>query len=392
MLNRRDTLKLFASVGVAGAATPLLSACSGSGSGSSGGNEPVNVAFVYPQTGPLHLMGDEMNAGFELYLRQHSNLLGGRPIKVNKVDEGSSASEGAAAVNAVLKGSAGNPRPDVIVGIASSAVMSAVRDAVEKAQVPLVGSNGSPAGLLSPKYIWRVSYVNGEAGGTLANYFNQRGTDHVYVYDDGSVDGTAEANAFRLTFAGTKPSSSGQMAAALSQIQNGHAQAVVAACNGAAAAAFLKAYRSAGISKPLYGPGFLTEGYVLDDAAVANAAHRVFTVMNYSADLDNDANRQFASAYFAAQNNTIPSTYAMASYDALNVLDRAIGLIKGDVTAHTINPALGSVGQFDSPRGPWQFNQVRTPEQTWYLRQVQKDGRVWQNSVLQRVDAPVVQA
>lgn len=392
MLNRRDTLKLFATVSMAGAAAPLLSACSGSGSSSSVSNAPVRVALLVPQTGALQLMGDEMTHGFDLYLNQHGNLLGGHPAHASRIDEGASASEGLDTINALIKGSADQPPPDVIVGIGSSAVMSAIRDSVEKAQIPLVGSNGSPADLLSPKYIWRVSYVEGEAGNVMANYFNQSGITGVHVIDDGSAGGQAEAKAFLSAYSGGHSSTSGPASTTINAIQNSNASVVVACCTGAGATNFLKAYRSAGISLPLYGPGFLTEGFVLDDKAAAAAAHKVFTVLNYSADLDNAANTEFASAYFAKFQNTVPSTYAMATYDALNVLDRAISLIRGEVNSHTINAALGSVGQFDSPRGPWQFNQVRTPEQTWYLRQVLPDGRVWQNSVLRRLDAPILQA
>jgi branched-chain amino acid transport system substrate-binding protein len=141
------------------------------------------------------------------------------------------------------------------------------------------------------------------------------------------------------------------------------------------------------VDKPLYGPGFLTEGYVLKGEG--NAAKRVYTALNYSYDLDNDANRAFASQYYNADNDQVPSTYAMATYDALNILDRAIRSIDGEVTPLQINAKLGVVGQFDSPRGAWQFNQNRTPQQTWYLRQVRADGRVWRNNVLQRLIAPV---
>jgi branched-chain amino acid transport system substrate-binding protein len=40
---------------------------------------------------------------------------------------------------------------------------------------------------------------------------------------------------------------------------------------------------------------------------------------------------------------------------------------------------LGQVGQVDSPRGVWQFNTPRTPQQKWYLRQVRPDGPVLGN-------------
>ena len=43
---------------------------------------------------------------------------------------------------------------------------------------------------------------------------------------------------------------------------------------------------------------------------------------------------------------------------------------------------LGRVGQIDSPRGNWQFNQSRTPQQKWYLREVRRDGQVLSNVLI----------
>ena len=103
--------------------------------------------------------------------------------------------------------------------------------------------------------------------------------------------------------------------------------------------------------------------------------------MNYSPDLDNQANRRFASAFQKAH-SAVPTAYAMASYDAAFVLDKAIELAGADASPQAINLAIGKIGSIDSPRGTWQFNQNRTPLQKWYLRQVRLDGGVLSNVVL----------
>ncbi len=72
----------------------------------------------------------------------------------------------------------------------------------------------------------------------------------------------------------------------------------------------------------------------------------------------------------------------MASYDAALVLDKAIRLAGANPSPQQVNLALGKVGQVDSPRGTWQFNQTRTPQQKWYLRRVQTDGRLLSNIVI----------
>src|SRR5690349_19980025 len=97
--------------------------------------------------------------------------------------------------------------------------------------------------------------------------------------------------------------------------------------------------------------------------------------MNYTTDLDNPAIRRFASEYQKAF-NLVPTTYAMASYDAVAVLNKAIALAGSGITSQSLNASIGKIGSIDSPRGPWQFNQNRTPLQKWYLRQVKVDGAV----------------
>jgi branched-chain amino acid transport system substrate-binding protein len=107
--------------------------------------------------------------------------------------------------------------------------------------------------------------------------------------------------------------------------------------------------------------------------------------------VDNAANRAFVSAYTSATFDgvpagALPSTYAMAAYDAAYVLDRAVRQIDGTVTPSSINQALKAPGRFDSPRGPWSFNQPRGPRQRWYLREVRRDGDVLANLTVQQVE------
>src|SRR5262249_6687420 len=141
---------------------------------------------------------------------------------------------------------------------------------------------------------------------------------------------------------------------------------------------FVKQYKAAGFPPnfKVYAPGSLTEGQALK--LHGEAARGIYTAMNYSPDLDNAANRRFVSDYQKAF-TVIPSSYAVASYDAAAVLDRAIGEAHKDLTPQSLNAALGRLGQIDSPRGPWQFTTNRTPLQKWYLRQVRNDGLVLSN-------------
>ncbi|MFY1635420.1 ABC transporter substrate-binding protein [Solwaraspora sp. WMMB335] len=392
-IDRRQALKLLAALG----ATGLASACSvGTGDDDSAeetgliSDEPVRIGLIVPQTGGYKPIGDEMLNGFQLFLDNNERRFGGRPVDLVIADEGETPQSGQAAVESLLK-----QQVLALTGVANSAVMLAIRDTVEQAQVPLVGSNASPRNLQSVVYIWRTSYVSDEPGLALGAYLARE------VPDDGQVAivaadqpaGRDLVQGFREAF-GT---SDERIAApviwadptpnpgrdtfteAIGEVVSQDPAAVYCYFTGSAAVAFIRQLRDTGYDGPIYGPGFLTEGTVVDQ--LGDEATGIVTALNYSADLDNSANLRFASGYrkrFGAS----PTTYAMASYDAAQVLDKAIRTTDPGVSAQELNLALGRIGQIDSPRGPWQFNQPRTPQQKWYLREVLRDGTVLSNVLI----------
>jgi branched-chain amino acid transport system substrate-binding protein len=386
-IDRRQALKLLAALGTTG----LAAACSNdagveSGEGATG--EPVRIGLIAPQSGGYKAIGDEIVNGFQLFLQLNNQLLGGHPVNLLTADEGETVQSGKAALDGLIK-------QDVLAltGVADSAVMLGIRDAVEQARVPLVGSNASPSTLQSVVYIWRTSYVNDEPGQSLGPYVDERvpRNGKIGIIAPESPGGRDTVDGFRKAFSATDRRLSSPViwtdptatpgksayASDVSHLLEANPDAVFCCFADAAAIALLKQLWAAGYRKQVYGPGFLTEGNVLTELKPAEA-EGIMTALNYSADLNNGANRRFASAY-RKTHGTPPTTYAMASYDAAQVLDKAIRIAGTRPTAQTVNLALGKVGQIDSPRGSWQFNQPRTPQQKWYLRRVQRDGQVLSN-------------
>jgi branched-chain amino acid transport system substrate-binding protein len=370
-------------VAAAGALALVLTACGGSSLGgdeasSGGGDGPVKLGLLLPRSGVYNALGDDMKAGFETYLEQHDNKLGGRDVKVVVADEGETADSGKAAADKLVK----QDKVDAVVGVVSSAVMNAVFDLFESSQVPLIGSNASPTTLTGMSYIWRTSYVNDEPGIALGEYVAEKAGGPVYLLAAGYQAGEDEIVGFQQTFepAGGKAvgdpvytpfPATKNFQPFLSRVQKSDAKAVFTFYAGGAAVDFVKQYKQFGLAGkvPLYAPGFLTEGGVLQ--AQGDAALGVFTSMNYSADLDNELNTAFVEDY-EAKTGTKPTTYAMATYDAAKVLDMAIEKAGDDVTSETINAAISELGEIESPRGTWQFNDNGTPVQMWYLREVQE--------------------
>ncbi|MFI6161102.1 MULTISPECIES: ABC transporter substrate-binding protein [Micromonospora] len=391
-MNRRRALQLLAALGTTG----LTAACATDGDEGPAAptGKPVKIGLIAPQTGGFKAIGDEIVNGFQLYLTLNGQQLGGHPVTVVTADEGETAKTGKAAVDSLLKQGV-----LALTGVVNSAVMVGIRDTVEKARVPLVGSNASPKSLQSVVYIWRTSYVLDEPGRAIGPYMAQRlptGSRVAIIAPDnlGSRDVIQGLQA-QFSTAGTgdpriadpviwtDTSSTPGGTAYTADIRTALARqpdAIFCHFAGPAAVQFIKQLYREGWTGPIYAPGFLTEGTVLDEVQEVEARN-IVTALNYSADLNNTANRTFASAY-RKTHGASPTTYAMASYDAAQVLDKAIRLAGGDPTPQQVNLALGKIGQIDSPRGAWQFNQPRTPQQKWYLRKVQRDGQVLSNVLI----------
>jgi branched-chain amino acid transport system substrate-binding protein len=399
-MNRRRALQLLAALGTTGLAA-------GCGSGTDNADEakpgsPIKIGLIVPGSGPNKVIGDEITNGFQLFLTLNDGQLGGHPVTLVPAEEGDTAKTGQAAVDRLVKEGV-----LALTGVVSSAVMLGIRDTVEQARIPLVGSNASPISLQSVVYIWRTSYVLNEPGEALGQYLRQTldASSRIAIFGTQGqstrdvIDGLRrgyEQGGRRLTddpvftpdYANPgKGAYTGSISKVLDRRPG--PDAVFCHYTGVQAVQFVKQLYGQGYKGPIYAPGFLTEGTVLgqlDDGEKGELRgliekHHIETALNYSADLNNTANRVFASAYRKTY-NVSPSTYAMASYDAAQVLDKAIRLVGDNPTPQQVNLALGKIGQIDSPRGAWQFNQSRTPQQKWYLRQVLLDGRMLSNVMI----------
>jgi branched-chain amino acid transport system substrate-binding protein len=382
--DRRQALKLVAAAGAVG----LTGACARDAPVHTGPAEaPVRIGLIIPQTGVLKSIGSEMVNGFQLYLDLNQRRLGGRTVNLIAADERDAPEAGRAAIDSLL-----GQNVVAMVGVADSALLLAVRDRVEEAKVPLLAAGGAPRALQNLNAIWCTSYVDDEPGQVLGAHVARTAPPggRVAIVAPTSPAGQEAVSGFRQSFGPTDPRISdpvvwteadlrprrGFFTAALDRVQAMGAGTLFCHYGGAAAVEFLKQLRATGLRPQVYGTGVLTEGGVL--AQAAEEAQGIRTALNYATDLSNDANRRFAATYRRAH-GVAPSAAAVASYDAAQVLDKAIRIAGGRLTAQDINRAIARVGQIDSPRGTWQFNQPHTPQQRWYLREVRPDGQVLSN-------------
>lgn len=386
-MDRRQALRLFAGVGAAG----LLAACGNSTEEAAAADElvsdePIKIGLIAPQASGMKDIGDEIARGFNLYLDRHDQRLGGHHVQLLVADEGESVESGKAALDGLLKQGV-----LALTGVANSDVMLGIRDTVEQARIPLIGSAASPSSLQSVVYIWRTSYVNDEPGLALGQYVKENVRGKIGIIAPDYEAGRDAVQGFREKYGPTAAEIAADpvwteyvaeptrtfFKAKIDQVRSIDPAAIYCFYSGQAAVEFLRQLHADGYRGKIFAPGFLTEGAVLGELKNGEA-NGVFTALNYSPDLNNAANREFGTAYRAAY-KTPPTTYAVASYDAAQVIDKAVRLAGADPSPQELNLAMGKIGLVASPRGEWQFNQTRTPQQKWYLRQVRQDGPVLAN-------------
>ncbi|HLT11813.1 MAG TPA: ABC transporter substrate-binding protein [Micromonosporaceae bacterium] len=372
-LDRRQVLKLFGAVAAVGA-TGSAAACTASPMGmqmEQPSGRTIMIGLVAPALGPYAGIGNDIQRGFKLFLEDNDQLLGLHRVDLRTAEEGATAESASAAVTDLI-----NQGVMALAGVVNPAALSAVAPMVQDARIPLVSSHAAPSTLTTQIYIWRVSHVEGEAGIALAPYARDEGNTSYLLYDESS--GRAEAEAFRRAFTDLGGAILGEYTgnsfrARLNEARNLGAATIFAAHAGDRASDLLQAYRDSGLSVKLLGPAMLTETFDLN--TLSPLPDNVYTASFYAPDIDNEANRRFVSSYHQVY-GVQPSSFAMAGYDSASVLDKALRLIEGEPNAAALNQAFSLLGQIDSPRGTWTFNQNRTPQQRWSLRRLRRDGQV----------------
>ena len=381
----------------AGAALVLaVAGCDGSSLDSGddqGADGVVRIGLVWPQSDVYKTIGDDFTKGWQLYLDSHGGMLGGRKVETVTVDEGN----GRERVRPGIKKLIEQDKVDVVVGTISSDAVQIIHPETSKKKIPYVATGGRPTTLSDVSYTWHTSWRNKDAGNAIAEFLRTTVAGPVWAIGPDYQGGWDQVNGFvePFTKAGGKLANpdgkplwtpypgTTNFLPYLHQIAASGAKAVFCFYGGGLGIEFVKQYAQAGLAKklPLYAAGFTTEGAVLQ--AQGAAADGIYSSLNYAPDLDNSANRAFATA-FTGKYGTVPDLYNVTAWDAALLLDRAIADAGENPTSESINAAISRLGAIDSPRGQWRFSLTEhTPIQTWYLRQVRQDGRGRANVVVQ---------
>ncbi|CAN5782686.1 ABC transporter substrate-binding protein [soil metagenome] len=348
----------------------------------------ITVGLINPITGPFAALGEDTNAGFELYVEEQGGQLSGYDVVVESEDTGNDAAIATDGVERLL-----NADADVLVGFVNSGVAYGASEVIRESGVPLIITTAGADNLTqrdAADNIFRVSYTSSQDAMPLGDYAcNELGYENVAVVGLDYAFGWEAAGGFSKAFTDAgctvvqelyAPLGTQDWAPFVQQIDR-DADAVWAVIAGSDAIRFARSYSDFGVGLPLLGHGSLTDEQVL--AEQAQTAEGAVTTLHYSGVIDSEDNATFVEAFEAASGRSV-SQYAEHGYAAAQVIEAALAEID-EVSSDALNQALLNV-QIDAPRGPLSFDEFGQAVYTVYVREVAQDEEGnWVNSVIDEI-------
>jgi branched-chain amino acid transport system substrate-binding protein len=360
------------------------------GSEASAQKGPIKIGFLVPQTGPLAANGKDMQNGFQLFLEEQNNKLGGREVELIIEDSAGVPATGLAKARSLIEGQ----KVHVLVGPLSAAVGYAVAPYVTEKKWPALYPIVSADDLTQRKrsqYIVRTGWTSSQPMQPFGKWvYDNLKYKKIAMIGYDFAFGWEVAAGFQRTFeeAGGQivqklwsPLGTADYGPYLAQLRR-DVDAVFAVFSGADALRFVKQYTDAGLKEriPLIGGGTLTDEHVL--RTMGDEAIGIVTALHYSAALDNPNNKKFVQAY-EAKFKQLPSYYSMGTYVAGLALKQAIEASNGDVeNKDKFLAALRKVELPNALNGPMKLDQYGNPIQNIYVRKVEKVNGRLQNTVI----------
>jgi branched-chain amino acid transport system substrate-binding protein len=337
---------------------------------------PLKVGMMLPYSGTFAALGNAIDNGFQLYVKEQGGKIAGREITYFKVDDESDPSKATDNINKLIK----RDNVDVVIGTVHSGVAMAMAKVVKDTGTTLIIPNAGADAITGPmcsKNIFRSSYTNGQPGFAMGEVAAKKGYKNAmtitwkYAAGEESVKGFKESfekNGGKVTKELTLPFPGVEFQALLTEVAATKPDVVYSFFAGAGAVKFVKDYAAAGLNKtiPLVGPGFLTDGTL---EAQGDAAQGILTALNYGDNLNTKRDNEFRLAY-VKQYKLQPDVYAVQGYDAGQMLSVGLNATKGDISKKDDFAKAIRVAKIDSPRGVFTISKAHNPIQDFYLRQV----------------------
>ena len=358
--------------GLALAGTMLAAVCGGAQAA-----DQIKLGLMTPLSGPISPAGAETKRGVDLALEELGNKLGGLPVKYTVVDDKTNPAEAVQGASKLID----DAKVDFVTGFSSSNTMIPVWKTFNDAGVFAIGALAGPlqfAGKDCVQNGFVVSFSNDDWPAAVGKYMSDKGVKSAFFVGADYQAGYEHVGAAMKYFKGKAigpvytPLTQLDFAPEMARIRAEKPDAVFAFLVGAGGVAFVKQFAQAGLQNQI---PFYTEDPVanpLTFPAQGDAAVGLIMGTNWTADLDNPANKKFVAA-FIAKYNRLPATFAALGYDSVKLIDSAVKEVGGKIENKDAVRAALRKANFQSVRGSFKFNNNHYPIQDLYIMEVKKD-------------------
>ncbi len=334
----------------------------------------VKVGFLTTLSGPQAELGQRHLDGFRLGLEMNGGKLGGIPVDVEVADDKLNPEIAVQAVRKLLD----SDHVDFVTGVVFSNVTMAVYKPVVDKHVFFINSFSGPSplsGQLCTPFFFGSGVQNDSTYEAAGKYVAEKTkANRVFIMAPNYQGGKDAVSGFKRYYkrgiAGEIYTRLGQpdYSAELAQIRAANPDAIYFFYPGSMGITFVRQFHAANLGIPMYS-GFSVEETTVH--AMGDAAAGAYSSALYNDDLKNPQNEAFVKAYTAKYKRR-PDIYTALGYDVVQVLDRAVSSVKGDLAKkEDIRSALRKAN-FNLVRGPMHFNTNQFPIQNFYLVQAVK--------------------
>lgn len=339
--------------------------------------QKLKIGFITTFSGPQGVMGQYMKESVELAVEHLGGKVGGRDVEIIYGDDQLKPDVGVQVAEEMLK----KHQVDFVSGIIWSNVMMAVVPVVTGAGKIMVGSNAgaSPlAGAQCNEMYFSTSWNNDQTPEAMGKVLQDAGINDLYVMAPNYQAGKDMVAGLKRYYKGriveevyTKLGQQDYQAE-ITQLRSKNPKAVFAFYPGGMGIQFLRQYDQAGLrgKLPLY------TVYTVDEIsipAVKDAAVGIQETRYWSPDLKNKANERFVTDY-KKKHGKLPVFYGAQSYDSIMLIDSGLKATKGNAKDTKGLVTAMRKANFDSLRGPFQYNVNHHPIQNFYLLNTVKLG------------------
>ena len=347
----------------------------------------VKIGFVTTLSGGPAAVGNDMRDAFELALDHLGRKMSGLAVQVIYEDDGLKPELGKQKTDRLIE----SEKVNFLTGyMMSHILLASIKSAVDSSTF-LISANAGPsqiAGELCSPWFFSSSWQGDQVPQAIGEYMNQKNVKTAYLIAPNYPGGRETLNGFKRFYKGKIADEVyvklGQLdyAAEIANIRAAKPDAVFFFLPGGMGINFVKQYVAAGADKDakLFTPGFSADEDTIK--AVGEPMIGILNTSQWSADLDNPANKKFVQE-FQKEYGRLPTMYASQAYDVALLIDAAVKQIGGKVEdKEALRKAL-SEAKFDATRGKFRFNKNNFPIQDYYLREVYRDasGRITNKTV-----------